>query len=82
MNAGSAAVVAVEMMPSGQAGVGVSLIGRIELPPGNALVVTPPPRSPCVNDLRIRWSDGRVEERAREDLCQPHHTIRLTPAAN
>jgi hypothetical protein len=82
MNAGSAAVVAVEMSPSGEARFGPSLIGRVELPPGNALHLTPPAGSVCVNDLRIRWSDGRVEDRAREDLCQPQRMIRLTPPAN
>jgi hypothetical protein len=81
LNAGAAAVVAVEMSPGGAARFGASLIGRIELPPGNALHLTPPAGSPCVNDLRIRWADGRVEERAREDLCQPQRMIRLAPPA-
>jgi hypothetical protein len=81
-NGGSAVVVAVEMSPGGQARFGPSLIGRVELPPGHALHLTPPPGSPCVNDLRIRWSDGRVEDRAREDLCQPQRVIRLAPPAN
>jgi hypothetical protein len=78
MNAGAAPVVAVEISPSGAQRFGTSLIGRVELPPGNALHLTPPAGSPCLNDLRIRWADGRVEERAREDLCHPQRMIRLT----
>ena len=80
MNGGSAPVLAIELSPSGEARFGPSLIGRIELPPGNALHLTPPSGTPCLNDLRIRWADGRVEDRAREDLCQPHRLIRLAPA--
>jgi hypothetical protein len=82
LNTGPAIVLAVELSPAGQAQFGASLIGRVELPPGNALHLTPPARSPCLNDLRIRWSDGHVEERAREDLCQPRRMIRLTTPAN
>ncbi|WP_198372037.1 hypothetical protein [Roseomonas rosulenta] len=80
MNGGPVPVVAVEMSPSGRAQFGASLIGRVELPPGSTLHVTPPGGTPCLNDLRIRWSDGRVEDRAREDLCQPQRIIRLAPA--
>jgi len=82
MNGGAAAVVAVEVSPSGQARFGDSMIGRVELPPGNALHMTPPPGTPCLSDLRIRWADGRIEQRVREDLCQPQRMIRLTPSAN
>jgi hypothetical protein len=82
VNMGPATVLAVEMSPAGQAQFSASLIGRVELPPGNALHLTPPGGSPCLNDLRIRWSDGHVEERAREDLCQPQRMIRLTTPAN
>jgi hypothetical protein len=78
MNGGSAAVTAVELSPSGESRYGPSMIGRVELPPGNALHLTPPSGSPCLNDLRIRWADGRVEERLREDLCHPQRMIRLT----
>jgi len=82
MNGGAAAVVAVELSASGEARYGASVIGRIELPPGNALFLTLPASTPCLNDLRVRWADGRVEDRAREDLCQPRRTIRLAPAGN
>ncbi|HWT08582.1 MAG TPA: hypothetical protein VN329_05420, partial [Roseomonas sp.] len=47
------------------------------LPPGNALHLTPPSGSACLNDLRIRWADGRSEERAREDLCQAQRVLRV-----
>lgn len=78
MNQGPATIVALELSPAGQSRFGPSLIGRVELPPGNALHVTPPSGSACLNDLRIRWSDGRAEERAREDLCQAQRVLRLT----
>ncbi|MBR0672199.1 hypothetical protein [Neoroseomonas soli] len=82
MNLGPADIIAVEMSPAGEAQYGASLIGRVELPPGNALHITPPSRNPCMNDLRIRWSDGRTEERAREDFCQPQRVLRLSTPAN
>lgn len=82
MNLGPADIVAVEISPAGQGRFGPSLIGRVELPPGNALHITPPSQSPCLNDLRIRWSDGRAEDRAREDLCQPQRVLRLATPAN
>lgn len=78
MNQGPGTVVALELSPAGQARFGPSLIGRVELPPGNALHVTPPAGSGCLNDLRIRWSDGHAEERVREDLCQARYMLRLT----
>lgn len=82
MNLGPAGIVAVEMSPAGEGRYGASLIGRVELPPGHALHITPPSRSPCLNDLRIRWSDGRTEARLREDLCQPQRVLRLSAPAN
>ena len=78
MNQGPATIVALELSPAGQSHFGPSLIGRVELPPGNALHVTPPSGSGCLNDLRIHWSDGRAEERAREDLCQAQRVLRVT----
>ena len=63
MNQGPAAIVGLELSAVGQRQFGSSLIGRVELPPGNALHVTPPSGSGCLSDLRIRWSDGRAEER-------------------
>lgn len=78
MNQGPGTIVALELSPVGQARFGPSLIGRVELPPGNALHVTPPSGAGCLNDLRIRWLDGRAEERAREDLCQAQRVLRLT----
>lgn len=78
MNQGPGTVVALELSPAGQGRFSASLIGRVELPPGNALHVTPPAGSGCLNDLRIRWSDGRAEERLREDLCQAQRILRLT----
>jgi hypothetical protein len=78
MNLGPAILVAVEISPAGQARFGQSLIGRVELPPGNALYITPPNGSACLSDLRIRWSDGRAEERAGEDLCRAQRVLRVT----
>jgi hypothetical protein len=78
MNLGPAVIVALEVSAAGQGQYGPSLIGRVELPPGNALHVTPPARGGCLNDLRIRFSDGRIEERAREDLCQPQRVLRIS----
>jgi len=78
MNQGPGTVTALELSPAGQGQFSASLIGRVELPPGNALHVTPPAGSGCLNDLRIRWSDGRAEERPREDLCQAQRILRLT----
>lgn len=78
MNQGPGTIVALELSPAGQSRFGPSLIGRVELPPGNALHVTPPSGSVCMNDLRIRWSDGRAVERAREDLCQARRVLSLT----
>ena len=78
MNQGPATIVGLELSPAGQGRFGPSLIGRVELPPGNALHVTPPSGTSCLNDLRIRWSDGRAEERPDEDLCQAQRVLRLT----
>ncbi len=78
MNQGPATIVGLELSSVGQGQFGHSLIGRVELPPGNALHVTPPSGSGCLSDLRIRWSDGRAEERPREDLCQAQRVLRLT----
>ncbi len=77
INAGPAAMVALELSPAGENRFGDSLFGRVELPPGNALHVTPPSRAGCLNDLRIRWADGRSEDRAGEDLCRPRRVLRL-----
>ena len=78
MNQGPGVIVAVEISPAGQGQYGANLIGRVELPPGNALHITPPARSACLNDLRIRWLDGRSQDRPREDFCQPRRVLRLT----
>jgi len=78
LNAGPGIITAVEVSPAGLARHGASLIGRVALPPGSALHITPPRDTPCLADLRIRWSDGRSEERARLDLCQPQRVIRIT----
>lgn len=78
MNQGPGTIVGVEASPAGQGQYGANLIGRVELPPGNALHITPPSGSACLSDLRIRWSDGRNEDRPREDLCQPQRVLRLT----
>ena len=78
MNQGPATIVALELSAAGQGQFGPSLIGRVELPPGNALHVTPPSGSGCLNDLRIRWSDGRAEDRPQEDLCRAQRVLRLT----
>lgn len=77
MNQGPGTVVALELSPAGQARFGPSLIGRVELPPGNGLHVTPPAGSTCLSDLRIRWLDGRAEERARADICQARTMLRV-----
>jgi len=82
LNLGPADIVAVEISPAGEGHYGPSLIGRVELPPGNALHITPPSRSPCLNDLRVRWSTGRAEDRAAEDLCRSQRVLRLTTPAN
>ncbi|MBW6401273.1 hypothetical protein KPL78_25670 [Roseomonas sp. HJA6] len=78
LNLGPGTIVAVELSAAGQGQYSASLIGRVELPPGNALHITPPSHSACVNDLRIRWADGRSQELGREDLCQPQRVLRLT----
>ncbi|MBR0652559.1 hypothetical protein GXW78_23080 [Roseomonas terrae] len=78
MNLGPAIIVGVELSPAAESRFGPSLIGRVELPPGNALHITPPSGAPCVNDLRIRWSDGSAQERAREDLCQPRRVLNVS----
>lgn len=77
LNQGPGTIVAVELSPAGRGQFGASLIGRIELPPGNALHITLPSRSDCLNDLRIRWLDGRSQELAREDFCQPQRVLRV-----
>jgi hypothetical protein len=76
-NAGPGIITAVEVSPAGQARHGASLIGRVALPAGSALHITPPRDTPCLADLRIHWSDGRTEERARLDLCQTQSVIRI-----
>jgi hypothetical protein len=82
MNDGPGTILAVEISPAGEQRFGASLLGRVELPPGNALHLTPPRGTPCRCDLRIRWSDGREERRAAEDLCQPRRLLRLSTPAN
>lgn len=81
MNLGPAAVTAVELSAAGTAAFGPSLIGRVELPPGHALHLTPPAAHGCLADLRIRFADGRVEDRARLDLCQPGQRVLRVPAS-
>ncbi|MBR0660758.1 hypothetical protein [Neoroseomonas oryzicola] len=80
MNLGPEAVVGVELSPAGEQRYGPSLIGRIELPAGSALHLTPPARFDCIADLRVRFADGRVEEHAREDLCQAQRVLRVPSA--
>lgn len=80
MNLGPAAVVSVELSAAGRGQYGASLIGRIELPAGSALHLTPPSRMDCRADLRIRFEDGRTDERAGEDLCRTQHIIRVSSA--
>jgi hypothetical protein len=80
MNVGPEAVVGVEISAAGQGQYGPSLIGRIALPAGSALHLTPPSRLDCLADLRIRFADGRVEEHAREDLCQAQRVLRVPSA--
>lgn len=82
MNQGPGTIVAVEISPAGEARFGPSLLGRVELPAGNALHLTPPREMPCRCDLRIRWSGGVVESRAGEDLCSPQRLISLSTPAN
>lgn len=76
-NLGPGIITAVALSPAGQGRFGASLIGRVELPPGQSLHLTPPRDTACLNDLRIGWADGRAEERAGEDLCQPHRVLRI-----
>ncbi len=77
MNLGPATVVGVEISAAGQGQYGHSLIGRVELPAGSALHLTPPSRLDCRADLRVRFDDGRVEDHPGEDLCQPHRLVRV-----
>ena len=44
------------------------------------LHLTPPARFDCIADLRVRFADGRVEEHAREDLCQAQRVLRVPSA--
>lgn len=76
-NLGPGIITALALSPAGQGRFGASLIGRVELPPGQSLHLTPPRDTACLNDLRIGWADGRAEERAGEDLCQPHRVLRI-----
>lgn len=80
VNAGSANIVAVEAAAPGGGVIGGSLIGRVELPPGNTLHITPPSAVGCRADLRIRFSDGRVEDRKQVDLCQPGQRVLRAPS--
>lgn len=80
-NAGPAIVTAVELSAPGRGEFGRSLIGQVELPPGSTLHITPPAAAGCQADLRVRFSDGRVEDRARLDLCQPGHRALRVPSA-
>lgn len=77
LNQGPATILAVELSAAGQQRYGASLIGRVELPPGNALHITPPSGSGCLSDLRIRWSNGRSQDLPGEDLCQAQRVLRL-----
>jgi hypothetical protein len=80
-NGGPGTILAVELSAAGEDRFGPSLIGRVELPAGQALHITLPARAPCLGDLRIRWDTGRLEERAGEDLCRSPRMLRLsTPA--
>jgi len=82
MNQGPGTIVAVELSPAGNQRFGSSLLGRVELPAGNALHLTPPRDMPCRCDLRIRWSNGAVESRGGEDLCRAQRVITLSTPAN
>lgn len=81
MNLGPAAVVAVEIAAAGGGTFGSSLIGRIALPAGNALHLTPPAGSACRSDVRVRFEDGRIAEYPGEDLCQAQRVLRVAPPA-
>lgn len=77
INLGPGIITAVMLSPAGEGRFGDSLIGRVALPPGQSLHLTPPRGTACRADLRIRWADGRTEERAGEDLCRPHRVLRI-----
>jgi len=77
VNAGREPIVAVSASPVTDTSWGPNLIGRVYIPPGSSLAITPRERNTCLFDLRISWADGRHEERRRENFCGASRTYRV-----
>jgi len=78
LNQGPDTVVSVQCAPSTEQRWGANMIGRVQLPAGNSLHITPRERTTCRFDLRIVWAGGHEEERRGEDLCQPNRVYRVS----
>lgn len=80
VNAGREPIVSVQASPVTDQGWGANLIGRVQIPAGSALAVTPRERNTCLFDLRVTWADGRQVERRRENFCGTSRIYRLDEA--
>jgi len=77
VNAGSQMITLVQASPVTDSNWGENLIGRIYIPPGATLAVSPRERDTCLFDLRITWADGRRDERRRENFCGQNRIFRV-----
>lgn len=76
-NTGREPIVSVQASPVTDQNWGVNLIGRVQIPPGSALAITPRERTTCLFDLRVTWADGRQVERRQENFCGMSRVYRL-----
>lgn len=77
VNAGQQTITGVQASPVTDSNWGENLIGRVYIPAGATLAVTPRERDTCLFDLRITWADGRRDERRRENFCGQNRTFRV-----
>lgn len=76
-NTGQSPIVSVQASPVTDQNWGTNLIGRVNIPTGSALAITPRDRGTCLFDMRVVWADGRQVERRRENFCGLSRVFRL-----
>lgn len=81
INVGREPIVGVHASPVTDTNWGSNLLGRIHIPPGSTIAVSPRERDTCLFDLRIVWNDGREEERRRENFCGQNRVYRTDASA-
>lgn len=77
VNAGQLVITSVQASPVTDSNWGTNLLGRVQIPPGSTIAVSTRERNTCQFDLRITWSDGRHDERRRENFCGQSRVFRV-----